>query len=145
MNHDEVLVRQFKPSILQFMPIFLMPLVVFLFFTFFGNKSLFFAAFWGLEILGILLAVFQVGVTTYSVTSKRIIVERGLFNRVSKEIPIDKATNFFLRQNFLQTPFGIGNIEIDTGGGAALGMTLFGVEKPREVLDFLFDLKGDKP
>ena len=141
--HEETLIRQFKPSILQFIPIFLMPVVVFLFLGIFGNKQFLFLAFWIFEILAILLAVFQVLVTTYSVTSKRIIVVKGLFNKVSKEIPIDKATNFFLRQNFLQTPFGIGNIEIDTGSGASLGMTLFGVEKPGELMDFLFSLKKD--
>lgn len=144
MSNEEVLVRQFKPSILQFTPLFALPGVLFFFVPLFKEAGIFILGFWIFEIAAIVLAVFQIGITTYSVTSKRIIVERGIINRVSKEIPIDKATNFFLRQNFLQTPFGIGNIEIDTGSGAALGMTLFGVEKPREVMDFLFDLKGDK-
>lgn len=143
MNQEETLIRQFKPSILQFLPVFILPLVLFSFVALLGNKAIVFAAFWILELAAVVVSLVQVGVTTYSVTSKRIIVERGIFNRVSKEIPIDKATNFFLRESFLQLPFGIGNIEIDTGSGAALGMTLFGVEKPREVLDFLFSLKGE--
>lgn len=143
MNPEETLIRQFKPSILQFMPVFLIPIVILPFLILFTHSTAFLFVFWVMEILAILLALVQVSFTTYSVTSRRIIVERGLLNRESREIPIDKAANFFLRQNFLQMPFGIGNIEIDTGSGAPLGMTLFGVEKPSEVMTFLFSLKGD--
>lgn len=51
----------------------------------------------------------------YTVTTRRIIVRRGLFVRTRQELLHSRGYNVTLRQNFVQSLFGSGDVVIDAG------------------------------
>lgn len=138
----ETIIRVLKPSILQYAPAFLFPLVILLGPVFMGNKVIFQAAFWLTELLILVAVIFQISFNTYYITTAKVIGVKGILNKETTVIPINEIKNIFVKQNIFQTPLGIGNLEIDTAGGDKIELSLIGIERPVSAQEFIFSLRG---
>ena len=72
--------------------------------------------------------------TTYTVTDRRLVVERGLLSRDWQETRLDRVQNVAARQSFLQRLLGVGSVHFDTAAGAGYDFSFHGVAGPREVV-----------
>ena len=88
------------------------------------------------------LAVFALGLirgtlrrarTTYTVTDRRLTIERGLLSRDVREASLDRIQDVRCRQSLLQRMLGVGTVEFDTAGVAESEFALSGVEHPRRI------------
>ncbi len=52
----------------------------------------------------------------YTLTDQRITIERGVFSRQEKTIPIDRVQDCATRQTILGRIFGYGHVEVDAAG-----------------------------
>lgn len=62
----------------------------------------------------------------YTLTNQRIMIEKGVFSRQEKIIPIDRVQDCATRQSILGRIFGYGHVEVDAAGAQGA-----------EVLEFL--------
>jgi uncharacterized membrane protein YdbT with pleckstrin-like domain len=88
------------------------------------------------------LAVFALGLirgtlrrarTTYTVTDRRLTIERGLISRDVREASLDRIQNVRCRQSLMQRMLRVGSVEFDTSGGAEFDFSLSGIEHPRRI------------
>jgi uncharacterized membrane protein YdbT with pleckstrin-like domain len=63
---------------------------------------------------------------TYSLTDQRITIEKGVFSRQEKIIPIDRVQDCTTRQSLIGRIFGYGRVEVDAAGAQGA-----------EILDYL--------
>jgi uncharacterized membrane protein YdbT with pleckstrin-like domain len=63
---------------------------------------------------------------TYTLTDQRITIEKGVFSRQEKIIPIDRVQDCTTRQSLIGRIFGYGRVEVDAAGAQGA-----------EVLDYL--------
>jgi uncharacterized membrane protein YdbT with pleckstrin-like domain len=82
--------------------------------------TIIFMLFW-LPIL--IFKIIQLNKTRYILTNKRIIYMGGVFNKFSKESPLDKVQNVSIYQSLLGRMFNYGNVMLQTA--SELGMTVF--------------------
>ncbi len=54
----------------------------------------------------------------FRISPREVIIERGVFSRRTRNIPLDRIQNIETQQNFLQRLFGIARVYIETAGGA---------------------------
>jgi uncharacterized membrane protein YdbT with pleckstrin-like domain len=71
--------------------------------------------------------------TTYTVTSERLTIERGLTTRVLHETRLERVQNVNLRQSLLDRMLAVGTIDFDTAGGAAYEFAFVGVAEPKRL------------
>jgi len=90
--------------------------------TTFAEYTTFFFAF--LVLLGLLrLAVRYVRWirTVYAVTSRRVIVQKGILGRDFDEIPVTQVRGVDVHQSFLQRMLGYGTVRVSSEGGSRIG------------------------
>jgi len=140
--------RVFRPSFFQCLPVFLVPLALFLFWPL--GVGLFYVLlfFWLLETSFIALIWIHLATTLYVLKSDRIEIRSGLLSKRIRSIPLDQITNITCRQNPFQRLFKVGDIFIDIAGGGpggtSLEVVLAGVECPLQVAQGLFVLKKEE-
>ncbi len=71
--------------------------------------------------------------TTYTVTTERLTIERGLMTRVLHETRLERVQNVNLRQSLLDRMLAVGTIDFDTAGGAAYDFAFVGVAEPKRL------------
>jgi uncharacterized membrane protein YdbT with pleckstrin-like domain len=71
--------------------------------------------------------------TTYTVTSERLTIERGLMTRELHETRLERVQNVNLRQTLLDRALAVGRIDFDTAGGAAYDFSFVGVAEPKRL------------
>jgi uncharacterized membrane protein YdbT with pleckstrin-like domain len=71
--------------------------------------------------------------TTYTVTTERLTIERGLMARDLHETRLERVQNVNLRQSLLDRALAVGRIDFDTAGGAAYGFSFVGVAEPKRL------------
>jgi uncharacterized membrane protein YdbT with pleckstrin-like domain len=71
--------------------------------------------------------------TTYTVTTERLTIERGLMTREMHETRLERVQNVNLRQSLLDRALGVGTVDFDTAGGAAYEFSFIGVAEPRRL------------
>lgn len=72
--------------------------------------------------------------TTYTVTSERLTIERGLMTRELHETRLERVQNVRLRQSLLERALVVGTVEFDTAAGAAYDFAFVGIAGPRSVV-----------
>jgi uncharacterized membrane protein YdbT with pleckstrin-like domain len=72
--------------------------------------------------------------TTYTVTDRRLVIERGLVRRDVQEAPLWHVQNVFARQSIRQRMLGVGSVHFDTAAGADFDFCFAGVQRPRELI-----------
>jgi uncharacterized membrane protein YdbT with pleckstrin-like domain len=75
-----------------------------------------------LLIMGVILPVVAWLSTSYTITTRRVIVRRGLFVRTRKELLHGRGTEVDLRASGLQPIFGSGDIVLDAGVGQPIAL-----------------------
>jgi uncharacterized membrane protein YdbT with pleckstrin-like domain len=98
------------------------------------------------QVIWVILAVFVVFVanlviglvrrlqTTYTVTSERLTIERGLMTRELHETRLERVQNVNLRQSMVERALAVGTVDFDTAGGAAYDFSFIGVPEPKRLV-----------
>lgn len=88
-----------------------------------GDNQIFLILFWGLLCImsiwafgKIFFALLNAIVTRYTLTTRHLIVQSGVFSRSKKTIPISKIQDVSSHQLFLFRPFGIGDVIVESAG-----------------------------
>jgi putative membrane protein len=61
---------------------------------------------------------------SYRITPKQIVIQKGVFNRKNRSIPIERVQNVQIEQNLAARFFGIAKVKIETAGSSATEGTL---------------------
>lgn len=56
---------------------------------------------------------------SYRITPKQIVIQKGVFNRQNRSIPIERVQNIQIEQNLLAQLAGIAKVKIETAGSSA--------------------------
>jgi uncharacterized membrane protein YdbT with pleckstrin-like domain len=90
-----------------------------------------FAVLFVLGLLWLLVRYFRWRMTVYAVTSRRVIVQRGIFGRDFDEIPVTQVRGVDVHMTFGQRILGYGTIRVSSEGGTRLGNEDWvGIPKP---------------
>jgi uncharacterized membrane protein YdbT with pleckstrin-like domain len=92
--------------------------------------------------IGILLLALVIGFlkryfTKYTITTRRLRVQRGVFTKQIQETRIDRLQDHSIRQTLLERMLGVGTIDFDTSGEESNRGDMFrfdGVAKPEAVI-----------
>jgi uncharacterized membrane protein YdbT with pleckstrin-like domain len=77
--------------------------------------------------------------TTYTITSRRLMIEVGLLGREVHETRLEQIQNVGTSQSLLQRALDIGDVSFDTAGGAAFDFSFRGVSQPRQIVRTIDD------
>ncbi len=69
--------------------------------------------------------------TTYAITDRRLIIERGLVSRELHQTRLDRIQNVNARQSLGQRMLGIGTVDFDTAAETGYAFSFAGVGDPR--------------
>lgn len=72
--------------------------------------------------------------TTYTITSERLTIHRGLVSRDMRQTRLDRVQNVNSRQSVLERLLGVGTVDFDTAGGTGYDFTFHGVANPNEIV-----------
>lgn len=78
--------------------------------------------------------------TTYYVTSQRLIKEYRFISLVRQELPFDKIRGVEERRSIWETMVGLGNVRVASGGGGTLELIVRNIYSPTEFADEVRDL-----
>jgi uncharacterized membrane protein YdbT with pleckstrin-like domain len=82
-----------------------------------------------------LLAGFIKRVTThYTITNRRLRIQRGLISREIQETRLERVQNVNYNQSILQRVLQIGDVDFDTAGSDDYNFIFAGVAQPEEVV-----------
>jgi uncharacterized membrane protein YdbT with pleckstrin-like domain len=105
-------------------------------------------------VVAVVLAVFAFGLirgllrrvrTTYTITDRRLTIERGLLARDLHETTLERVQNVASRQSLLQRVLGIGTVDFDTAGSAEFDFSFSGVEHPRRIVRIVEEALRERP
>jgi len=82
-------------------------------------------------LLWILVRYFRWIRTVYAVTSRRVIVQKGIFSKDFDEIPVQQVRGVDVHQSFGQRILGYGTVRVSSEGGTSIGNEdWLGIPKP---------------
>lgn len=81
--------------------------------------------------------------TTYFITNQRVISEFRLLSLIRKEVPLRKIRAIKETKSPIEALVGVGNIQISSGGGTGLGVTIQNIDEVTEFADELRKLTGE--
>jgi uncharacterized membrane protein YdbT with pleckstrin-like domain len=82
-----------------------------------------------------LLAGFIKRITThYTITTRRLRIQRGLISREIQETRLERVQNVNYNQSILQRVLQIGDVDFDTAAGDDYNFVFTGVAEPEEVV-----------
>ena len=82
-------------------------------------------------LLWLLIRYFRWITTVYAVTSRRVIVQRGILGKDFDEIPVSQVRGVDVHQSFGQRLLGYGTVRVSSEGGSRLGNEDWvGIPKP---------------
>lgn len=73
--------------------------------------------------------------TTYTITSHRLHIRRGMVARAEQHTQVNRVQNVDTHQSVLQRMLAIGNVSFDTAAGDDFDFEFAGVASPREVVE----------
>jgi len=87
--------------------------------------------------------------TTYSITNRRLTIEKGLLSRELHQTRLERIQNVNSRQSLLQRVLRVGTLDFDTAGEAEFDFAFRGVADPRRLVQTvdraLHELRGHDP
>ena len=93
--------------------------------------TLFFLFLVFLGLIRLLVRYFRWIRTVYAVTSRRVIVQKGILGRDFDEIPVLQVRGVDVHQSFFQRVLGYGTVRVSSEGGSRLGNEDWvGIPKP---------------
>ena len=82
-------------------------------------------------LLWILVRYFRWIRTVYAVTSRRVIIQKGIFSKDFDEIPVQQVRGVDVHQSFGQRILGYGTVRVSSEGGTTIGNEDWrGIPKP---------------
>ena len=72
--------------------------------------------------------------TTYSITSRRLSIETGLFSRDIHHTRIDRVHNVYARQSMSERLLRVGSVDFDTAAELEMEFAFEGVSDPRDIV-----------
>ena len=82
-----------------------------------------------------ILAGFLKRITTdYTITNRRLRIQRGLISRETQETRLERVQNVNYNQGVLQRILQIGDVDFDTAGGDDYNFIFSGVAQPEDVV-----------
>lgn len=84
--------------------------------------------------------------TTYAITSRRLIIERGLLSRELHQTRLERIQNVGAHQSLGERTLGIGTVEFDTAADAGYDFAFAAVADPRgivQIVDRALHERGD--
>src|SRR3954451_18587318 len=72
--------------------------------------------------------------TTYTITNRRLTIDRGLLSRDLHETRLERVQNVNSRQSMLERMLGVGTVDFDTAGSAEFDFAFRGVGDPRQIV-----------
>jgi membrane protein YdbS with pleckstrin-like domain len=93
-----------------------------------------------LAVLVLIALTFLVGflrrmATTYTITSRRLNIRRGVFSREIQETRLERVQNVNYRQTLYQRAMRIGDVDFDTAASDDYDFVFVGVADPGEVVN----------
>ncbi len=85
-------------------------------------------------VLSIVIGALRRRATTYTVTDRRLLIERGLLTRNAQETRLERVQNVASRQTVRERMLGVGTIHFDTAAGADYDFSFYGVSHPRQIV-----------
>jgi uncharacterized membrane protein YdbT with pleckstrin-like domain len=73
--------------------------------------------------------------TRYTITDRRIVINRGLLSRHEQRAHIDRVQNVQLTQSMFDRMFGVGTLDFDTAGTDDSDFRFIGIAHPEELRD----------
>ncbi len=148
MNMEKILgeisgpeIEGIHPSLLQCLPVYLLPFGLFLLLPF-GARHLYVDIFFvWLEVFFYTLVKWYILSIHYVFWPDRIEVRTGLFDSRSRSIPFVEITEISCKQTLYQRIFKIGDVFIETAGWKEFTVALAGVKYPEHVARCLFAMK----
>ena len=91
-------------------------------------------------VIGLLVIVLVVGYvkrlfTTYTITSNRLHIRRGIVARAEQQTQVNRVQNVNTHQSVIQRFLFIGNVNFDTAAGDDYDFQFAGVASPHEVVE----------
>lgn len=89
--------------------------------------------------VGVTVGVLLVGFikrmsTSYTITSERLHIRRGLFSRREQQTKLERVQNVNTAQSFLERLLQVGSVDFDTAGTDDSDFTFAGVANPEEIV-----------
>jgi uncharacterized membrane protein YdbT with pleckstrin-like domain len=72
--------------------------------------------------------------TTYSITSRRLTIRRGLLSRSMQETRLERVQNVNSKQSLLERMLRIGTVDFDTAAGSDYDFAFRGVADPERIV-----------
>ncbi len=72
--------------------------------------------------------------TTYTITTRRLNIRRGVFSRKVQETRLERVQNVNYDQSLYQRVMRIGDVDFDTAAGGDYDFVFYGVAEPMEVV-----------
>lgn len=85
-------------------------------------------------VASLVMVAFRRAQTTYTVTDRRLVIERGVFGRDWQETRLERVQNVAARQSFPQRLLRVGSVHFDTAAGADYDFSFHGVSRPSELV-----------
>ncbi|HEX8085302.1 MAG TPA: PH domain-containing protein [Solirubrobacteraceae bacterium] len=99
------------------------------------DKGIVIAVFLVLLALAILVGFIRRVTTTYSITSQRLRIKKGLVARRVQQTRIERVQNVNTDQSVLDRLLQVGTVDFDTAGTDDSDFKFIGVSDPQEVVD----------
>jgi uncharacterized membrane protein YdbT with pleckstrin-like domain len=72
--------------------------------------------------------------TTYTITSERLTIQRGLLSHELHETRLERVQNVNTRQSMVERLLRVGTVDFDTAGGADYDFAFRGVAEPKQIV-----------
>jgi uncharacterized membrane protein YdbT with pleckstrin-like domain len=72
--------------------------------------------------------------TTYTITSRRLTIRRGLLSRHLQETRLERVQNVNARQSVLERLLRVGSVDFDTAAGSGYDFAFRGVANPEQIV-----------
>ncbi len=82
----------------------------------------------------VLAGFFKRVATTYTITSRRLNIRRGIVSKEVQETRLERVQNVNYRQSAYQRLMRVGDVDFDTAAGDDYNFVFFGVADPGEVV-----------
>ena len=81
--------------------------------------------------------------TTYTITTNRLVIRRGIVSRAEQHSRVDRIQNVTTNQSVLQRLLRVGSVEFDTAAGEDDELRFVGVGAPHDVVEAVRQAQRD--
>jgi uncharacterized membrane protein YdbT with pleckstrin-like domain len=83
--------------------------------------------------------------TTYTISTRRLVIRRGILSRAEQHSRIDRIQNVTTQQSVLERLLRVGTVEFDTAAGEDDELKFTGVAEPHHVVDAVRQAQRQSP